>query len=55
MYDSYSIMRNQRCNKKRYGQSFGRDKLQDNVERVIELLEMLEKDSETAKRGMRIW
>lgn len=30
-------------------------KLQDNVEQVMELLEMLEKDSETAKRGMRIW
>jgi len=30
-------------------------KLQDNVEHVMELLEMLEKDSETAKRGMRIW
>lgn len=28
-------------------------KLQDNVEQVMELLEMLEKDSETAKRGMR--
>ncbi len=30
-------------------------KLQDNVEQVMELLEILEKDSETAKRGMRIW
>ncbi len=30
-------------------------KLHDNIEQVMELLEMLEKDSETAKRGMRIW
>jgi hypothetical protein len=30
-------------------------KLRDNKEQVMELLEMLEEDRETAKRGMRIW
>ena len=30
-------------------------KLNDNAEQVMELLGMLEKDRETAKRGMRIW